>query len=67
MFLLKMMQLHILKWENKTKSVGLKKYLNTPGNFAERGVFNVFFFFFLRLLEPFSTNLPILLKNQITN
>ena len=42
-----MMQLHILKWENKTKSVGLKKYLNTPGNFAERGVFNgVFCFFF---------------------
>ena len=40
-----MMQLHILKWENKTKSVGLKKCLNTPGNFAERGVFNVFFFF----------------------
>ena len=65
MFLLKMMQLHILKWENKTKSVGLKKYLNTPGNFVERGVFNGVFF--LRLLEPFSTNLPILLKNQITN
>ena len=44
MFFLKMMQLHILKWENKTKSVGFKKYLNTPGNFAERGVFNGFFF-----------------------